>query len=264
MTPVGCCAEVAFAAAEQAGLARREELKAAEQPGRDGRPRLALSVPDVRCGQCIATIERALHELPEVASARVNLTMRLVLVTMAAHDTDPVPIVVALERLGYPATAIDPAAPAAPPSSARERLLRALAVAGFGASNVMLMSVAVWSGPDPAMREVFHFLSAAIAVPVVAYAGQPLVFTRNSLDAVPLAHETARHASRFVRQNQALAIAYNCIAVPVAVAGLVTPLVAAVAMSASSILVVGNALRLNASSSHHRLVGSRPLREKHA
>jgi hypothetical protein len=65
MTPVGCCAEVAFAAAEQAGLARREELKAAEQPGRDGRPRLALSVPDIRCGQCIATIERAFTSCPK-------------------------------------------------------------------------------------------------------------------------------------------------------------------------------------------------------
>ncbi|MBX4876888.1 cadmium-translocating P-type ATPase [Rhizobium bangladeshense] len=73
-----------------------------------------------------------------------------------------------------------------------------------------------------------------------------LVFFNDHLDAVPEAIAIARRSATLIRQNFVLAIGYNVLAAPIAIAGLATPLIAAVAMSTSSIIVVTNALRLNA------------------
>jgi Cu2+-exporting ATPase len=90
---------------------------------------------------------------------------------------------------------------------------------------------------------------ASLAPASASDAGQTaadMLFLADSLMAVPRALETARRADAHVRQNFLAAIGYNILAVPIAIAGLATPLIAAVAMSLSSVIVVANALRLKA------------------
>ncbi|TIU84166.1 MAG: nitrogen fixation protein FixI, partial [Mesorhizobium sp.] len=50
-------------------------------------------------------------------------------------------------------------------------LIRAVAVAGFAAGNIMLLSVSVWSGAEGPTRDLFHWLSGLIAIPALAFAG---------------------------------------------------------------------------------------------
>ena len=66
-----------------------------------------------------------------------------------------------------------------------------------------------------------------------------------SLSAIAFARDIAIQSQRIARQNFSLAIGYNVLAVPVAMLGLASPLIAAVAMSTSSIIVIANALRLS-------------------
>ncbi|MFQ3623557.1 MAG: heavy metal translocating P-type ATPase, partial [Acetobacteraceae bacterium] len=79
----------------------------------------------------------------------------------------------------------------------------------------------------------------------VAQAAADVVVQASELGAVAETIATARRAQRIVRQNIALSLGYNVVAVPLAVAGLVTPLIAAVAMAASSLTVILNALRVD-------------------
>ena len=147
-----------------------ERIAALSQPTK---ARLILSLPTAHCAACMSTVENGLQAVPGVQSARVNLTMRRVSVDadpeVTAHSLIPV-----LAGLGYEAHELDPGLLSATETDKQGReLLMRLGVAGFAMMNVMLLSVAVWSGAGDATRDLFHWISAAIALPTVVFAGQP-------------------------------------------------------------------------------------------
>ncbi len=133
--------------------------------------RVEFVLPGVKCAGCIAKIENGLRPLSGVHRARVNFTTKRVAIDHAPELT-PDALRRAIAEIGFDAQPIAAAAPAAEDRESKA-LLRALAVAGFGAMNVMLLSVSVWSGAAGATRDLFHWLSALVAMPTVAYAGQP-------------------------------------------------------------------------------------------
>ncbi|WP_398467261.1 cation-translocating P-type ATPase [Tardiphaga sp.] len=139
-----------------------------------------LSVPDVRCGACIHTVEKALGGLQGVNSARVNLSTKRVTIKWRADIDMPPPFIETLRNVGYDAHLFE--VDSETKDATLSELIRALAVSGFAASNIMLFSVSVWSGAEPATRDLFHGLSALIALPTLLYAGR--VFFRSAWQAL--------------------------------------------------------------------------------
>ncbi len=121
---------------------------------------------------------------------------------------------------------------------AKLKLLEDLKVAGH---RPLMVGDGINDGPALAAAH------ASIAPGTASDASQQAadaVFLGGSLMPAALAVRVARRTMVIVRQNFAFAVLYNVFAVPLALAGLVTPLIAAVAMSLSSLVVVANSLRL--------------------
>ncbi|KCV81218.1 copper-translocating P-type ATPase [Actibacterium atlanticum] len=144
--------------------------------------RFLLSLPTAHCAACISAVERALNTQPGVHEARVNLTLKRVAVD-ADPNIAPDTLINVLNGIGYEAHELDAATLSATATDRAGRdILMRMAVAGFAMMNVMLLSVAVWSGAADATRDLFHWISAAIALPTIVFSAQP--FFRHAMQAL--------------------------------------------------------------------------------
>jgi len=165
------------------GLPAGDEALLAGQSRSDQLRRIELSLPTIHCAACITGVETGLERLPEIKGARVNLTRRRVSITVEDIPGIEVRLMELLTSWGYPAQELDSATLDRDHVDAAGRdLLARIAVAGFAAMNVMLLSVSVWSGAEATTREFMHWISAFIALPTVAFAGMP--FFKNAWTAL--------------------------------------------------------------------------------
>jgi Cu2+-exporting ATPase len=157
--------------------AHQRDWQAFVTEGEDGAVHMDLAVDGITCAACMGEIERGLKRLSGIRKARVNLTSQRLAVDWLEDQTGADEIVSELAKLGYTAHPFDPANQKERQDKTGKQLLRCLAVAGFAGMNIMLLSVSVWSGNatdiTPETRDFFHWLSALIALPTVAYSGRP-------------------------------------------------------------------------------------------
>ncbi len=157
-----------------------------------------LHVDGMHCAACIGRVEGAVAALPGVELARANLTLGRLRVrwreaaagnaARGARESERAgaPFIAALRAAGYDASVLVPESLPVEAAAEEREMVRCLAVAGFAAANVMLLSLSIWAGHAEGMaaetRSLFHWFSALIALPALAWAGRP--FFRSAVKAL--------------------------------------------------------------------------------
>ncbi len=145
--------------------------------GKGGVQSLELAIEGMRCAGCMATVENVVMKTTGVISARVNLTSQRLNVEWEQGRASPESVIAAVQSKGFRAYPFVAKQAETAEANEEKRLLRCLGVAAFAGMNIMLLSVSVWSGNandiNSETRDFFHWLSALIALPAAAYAGQP-------------------------------------------------------------------------------------------
>jgi P-type Cu2+ transporter len=162
-------------------MAETRDFSIFTRPRAQGGSQMEIAVEGINCGGCIGRIESAVRHVPGIAEARLNFTNRRLTITWQDPRFEPGAAIDVLERMGYRAHPFALRNAEEEETKQSKFLLRCLGVAGFAAMNIMLLSVSVWSGNvtdiTPETRDLFHWLSALIALPAAAYAGRPFFFS---------------------------------------------------------------------------------------
>ncbi len=204
-------------------------------PRADTMPSAGSEVVLSRDGALLATFEFADEPRRDAGAAVVSLSALGLGVEILSGDKQG-PVAALARKLGIPdfRAAIRPAGKVQRLTDLRTEGKRTLMV-GDGLNDAPALAAA-------------HVSMAPASAADAGRQAADFVFLHDSLQAVPLAISVSRKAGVLIRQNFALAIVYNIIAVPAAMLGHATPLIAAAAMSTSSIIVIANSLRLRRAS----------------
>jgi Cu2+-exporting ATPase len=167
--------------------APRHDLAARAVPDGKGGQEIALLVGGITCAACAWLIEQVLAREPDVTWARQALSTRRLVIRWTGPASRADAFGARLAALGFSAAPFDPSCLASADDAEARGLLLAMGVAAFASMNVMLVSVAVWTGNasgdmGPATRELMHWLAALIGLPAILWCGLP--FYRSALGAL--------------------------------------------------------------------------------
>jgi Cu2+-exporting ATPase len=167
--------------------APRHDLAARAVPDGRGGHAITLLVGGITCAACAWLIEQVLAREPDITWARQALATRRLTIRWRGAAARADAFGARLAALGFTTAPFDAACLAASDDAETKQLLLAMGVAAFASMNVMLVSVAVWTGHGsgdmgPATRDLMHWLAALIGLPAILWCGLP--FYRSALGAL--------------------------------------------------------------------------------
>lgn len=145
----------------------------------DGRKEATLLVEGIHCAACVWLIEHAMAGMAGIGLAEVNLAHQRVKIQWFDDQVLLSSIMQRLGSIGYAAVPFNPETVEGSVQRQNRTLLFRMAFAGFGAMNIMWISIALYagaaSGIDTEQKHFFHWVSFFIATPVLLYSGWPFL-----------------------------------------------------------------------------------------
>jgi len=140
-----------------------------------------LLVANLKCLACVWLIESILAKQENILLAKINVSNKSLSISWQGDVAEGQKLIALVQNLGYTLAPFNVANINQQQKLEQEKLLKALAVAGFGAGNLMLFSIGLWLSDVSQMgfytRFLFHLFSALIAVPVAIYSARIFVFS---------------------------------------------------------------------------------------
>lgn len=197
-----CCAgcELAYEIINKTGLGNYYNLRVNDEKTRKNKPEITqeinisefveqenginsiyLAIDGMHCAACVWLIENILQKQENVVLARVNLSKKYLHLKWRGAAVDGNKLVFLIHEIGYKLFPFDEKILQEEEKKYNQELLKCLAVAGFGAGNVMLFSSILWFSDIKAMGttivDFMHFFSALVALPVIIYAARPFFYS---------------------------------------------------------------------------------------
>ena len=138
---------------------------------------ITLLIQGLHCAACVWLIEGILKQQENVSKARINLSRKTLTLQWQGDKNYGNELIKLISDIGYKLLPFDEKILASEEKKYSDTILKALAVAGFGAGNIMLFSFALWftnqGNMGIATRNLLHFFSSLIALPIVIYSARP-------------------------------------------------------------------------------------------
>jgi len=144
--------------------------------GENNHKSINLLIPSIHCGACVWLIENLLNKQSYIEKARINLSQKIINISWVGDFDIGQKSINLINNIGYKTLPVEENYLIEIEKKFNNQIFKALAVAGFGAGNIMLFSFALWFDQSHEItgftRQFLYILSALIALPVIIYSGR--------------------------------------------------------------------------------------------